>query len=203
MRMRRKKHREERLEACGNIFTDVVDIKGKYIEIGCGKGDFITELAKLNPQTEYNPFEKNADVALLAGEKALKDELKNVKFCIGDARPILQDAPEGSCLGIYINFCDPWEKEGHRKRRLTHQNFLALYRKILVPNGEIHFKTDNRKLFQFSLNSFSECRYQLKNISLDLHNDKFPENIVTEYEQHFSDKGFPIFRLEAFVNTSH
>ncbi|MEG2583384.1 MAG: tRNA (guanosine(46)-N7)-methyltransferase TrmB, partial [Oscillospiraceae bacterium] len=77
MRMRRKKHREERLEACGNIFTDVVDIKGKYIEIGCGKGDFITELAKRNPQNEYIAFEKNADVALLAGEKALKDELKN------------------------------------------------------------------------------------------------------------------------------
>lgn len=201
MRMRRKKHREERIAACGDYFMkeEEISLRGTYLEIGCGKGDFITTLAARYPDRRYIAIEKNADVALLAAEKAVRAGLTNLRFFIGDAKPLLE-MQEGGCLGIFINFSDPWPKEGHRRRRLTHPIFLNLYRRILVPGGEVHMKTDNRKLFQYSLNSFSEEGYRLRNISLDLHSDHFPENIETEYERLFSEQGFPIYRLEAIPN---
>jgi len=100
---------------------------------------------------------------------------------------------------IYINFCDPWEnKKKWAKRRLTYVKFLDLYAKILTDKGEIFFKTDNEKLFEFSLNQFAEKDFLLKNITFDLHNSDLAENIMTEYEEKFSSKGINIFRLEAY-----
>jgi len=210
MRMRRKKHREERLENCSEFLLDDLlayknDIKKIFqgsenelhIEIGCGKGKFITELAEINPDINYVAFEKNLDVLVLAVEKAKAKEIKNLKFVPSDVNILSQFETNSKCSRFYINFCDPWEKKGYAKRRLTHGNFLKMYEKILTDNGEIFFKTDNRSLFEFSLNSFSEFGLSLKNITLDLHASDYEGNIMTEYETLFSEQGNPIYRCEA------
>lgn len=210
MRMRRKKHREERLDACADILiNDIEDLrcdpssffdtdKPIRLEIGCGKGRFITETAKSNPNINFIAIEKNADVLVLAVEKAKSLQLDNVKFVLGDAG-ILKDAnPKKKFDAIYINFCDPWHKSGHAKRRLTHENHLKIWEKIIRENGGIYFKTDNKALFEFSLNSFSDYGMKLHNITLDLHNSKFEGNVMTEYEELFSSKGNPIYRCEAY-----
>lgn len=209
MRMRRKKHREERLEYCSELMIkDIFKYDGRlesvfegnaplHLEIGCGKGGFISTVAELNPDVNYIAFEKNQDVLVLAAEKIKEKGLKNVKFVSGDAEMLGQLSPQGCVERIYINFCDPWTKRGHRKRRLTHERYLAIYEKIAKENGEIHFKTDNSQLFEFSLNSFSEFGMKLKNITLDLHKSEFEGNVMTEYEKLFSENGQPIYRCEA------
>ena len=209
MRMRRKKHREERLDACADILvSDILsyknDIKSVFgndnplhMEIGCGKGKFITETAQNNPDINFIAFEKNLDVLVLAAEKVKQAGITNVKFVAGDANVLAEFDTKTKCEVIYINFCDPWPKNGYRKRRLTHSNYLSLWEKLLCENGEIHFKTDNRGLFEFSLNSFSDYGMRLKNITLDLHSSSFEGNVMTEYENLFSEKGNPIYRTEA------
>lgn len=209
MRMRRKKHREERMENCAELIiddifeykTDLKEVFGQkaplHIEIGCGKGGFISQLAELNPDINYIAFEKNFDVLVLAMEKVQEKGLKNVKFFPGNADILGQLEEQNSIDRLYINFCDPWHKWGHRKRRLTHERYLSLYKRLMSADGEIHFKTDNAPLFEFSLNSFSDFGMRLKNITLDLHNSKFEGNVMTEYEKLFSEKGQPIFRCEA------
>ncbi len=215
MRMRRKKHREERMESCSElIINDIFDYKGNlksvfgntaplHLEIGCGKGGFISQLAELNPDINYIAFEKNFDVLVLAMEKVQEKGLENVKFFPGNADVLGQLDKQKSVDRLYINFCDPWHKWGHRKRRLTYKRYLEMYQRLMVKNGEIHFKTDNAPLFEFSLNSFSEFGMKLKNITLNLHNSKFEGNVMTEYEKLFSEKGQPIYRCEAiFCDTS-
>ncbi len=209
MRMRRKKHREERLENCSNlIIRDILeykeDIKAVFgedkplhIEIGCGKGGFISETARRNPDINYIAFEKNLDVLVLALEKVKSLDLNNVQFVPGDATVLEHMETSSKVDRIYINFCDPWPKTGYAKRRLTHERYLSIYKRIISDNGEIHFKTDNRGLFEFSLNSFADFGLKLKNITLDLHNSKFEGNVMTEYEKLFSEKGQPIYRCEA------
>lgn len=209
MRMRKKKHLDERLENCsdliisdithynGDIKSVFTDDKPLYMEIGCGKGRFITETAKINPDINFLAVEKNLNVLVLAAEKIKAANLTNVKFIAGDVNMLRTFESDTKCDRIYINFCDPWHKNYHAKRRLTHEYHLALWERFLKKNGEIHFKTDNQKLFEFSLNSFSEYDMKLKNITLDLHNSNFEGNIMTEYEQLFSEKGQPIYRCEA------
>ncbi len=209
MRFRRKKHLDERLDACADlIIYDIEnfnsDIKSVFendnpvcMEIGCGKGKFILETATKNPNTNYIAVEKNLNALLLAVEKVKSANLSNVKFFAGDVNMLREFETKSKCEIIYINFCDPWHKNPYKKRRLTHAHHLCLWEKFLKPNGEIHFKTDNQKLFEFSLNSFSEYDMKLKNITLDLHNSDFEGNVVTEYEQLFSEKGQPIYRCEA------
>ncbi|MBR2917020.1 MAG: tRNA (guanosine(46)-N7)-methyltransferase TrmB [Clostridia bacterium] len=210
MRMRKKKHREERIENCKELLTGefenfrgdfgrLFENKGNevHIEIGCGKGKFISELAERNPEINYIAIEKNLDVLVLALEKVKAKGLKNVKFYAGDAN-FLNDIDEtNKCGRIYINFCDPWKKTYQAKRRLTHERFLTVYKRILKSGGEVHFKTDNKDLFEFSLNSFSDFGLRLKNITLDLHASSFEGNIMTEYETLFSEAGNPIYRCEA------
>lgn len=215
MRMRRKKHREERLESCSQIIINDIlkyadDIKSVYgasekplhIEIGCGKGDFICGMAEKYPNINFIAFEKNLDVLVLAAEKIKERGLENVRFVPGDAEILKETNSKTRADRLYINFCDPWEKYGHRKRRLTHERFLEIYKKILTENGEIHFKTDNAKLFEFSLNSFSDFGLRLRNITLDLHQSGFEGNVMTEYERLFSEKGQPIYRCEAFFENN-
>ncbi len=211
MRMRRKKHREERMESCsGLMIKDILkyknDIQAVYgedkplhIEIGCGKGGFISETARRNPDVNYIAFEKNLDVLVLAMEKVQQMGLTNVRFVPGDAGVLGDMESKTKIQRIYINFCDPWPKAGHKKRRLTHEKFLSIYKRLLEVGGEIHFKTDNRGLFEFSLNSFADFGLKLKNITLDLHNSGFEGNVMTEYEKLFSEKGQPIYRCEAGV----
>lgn len=209
MRMRRKKHREERLDACSDILiTEFLqyknDIKAVFeedkplrIEVGCGKGRFITETAKNNPDVNFIAIEKNLDVLVLAVEKVKEAGITNVKFVPGDANVLSEFDTISKCEIVYINFCDPWPKNGYRKRRLTHENYLSLWEKLLVKGGSVHFKTDNKALFEFSLNSFSDYGMRLKNITLDLHSSSFEGNVMTEYEELFSSKGNPIYRCEA------
>lgn len=209
MRMRNKKHLHERLKNCeeliiynickynGNIKGIFESDKPLHMEIGCGKGGFILEIAKRNPDMNFIAVEKNLNVLVLAAEKIKNEKLTNVKFLAGDANMLYAFETNTKCDVIYINFCDPWQKNSYRRRRLTHENHLKLWRKLLKKNGEIHFKTDNKMLFEFSLNSFSDYDMTLRNITFDLHNSDFKENIMTEYEKLFSQKGQPIYRCEA------
>ncbi len=174
--------------------------KSLHLEIGCGKGGFISQIAEINPDINYIAFEKNLDVLVLAMEKVKEKNLKNVKFVAGDAQCLGQLEEQKSIDRIYINFCDPWPKWGHRKRRLTYEQYLAMYQRIVSDKGEIHFKTDNAPLFEFSLNSFSDFGMKLKNITLNLHRSGFSGNVMTEYEKLFSEKGQPIYRCEAIFS---
>ena len=167
-----------------------------HIEIGMGKGQFLTELATRNPNINYIGIEKFSSVLLRASEKLELLDLTNVRIINYDAANLMNIFEVGEVERIYLNFSDPWPKNAHAKRRLTSKTFLPIYNNILNENGEIHFKTDNRLLFEFSLESLNNNGLLLSNISLDLHNSDYQGNIVTEYEEKFSQFG-PIYRLEA------
>lgn len=204
MRMRKKKHGAERLLACGDIVvTDPAQLFANGIsyelEIGCGKGGFITELARQNPDKNYAAMEKVTDIIMFAAEKAKAAELTNIKFINADAKDLAQYFDVGQVSRIYLNFSDPWPKKGYYKRRLTYAGFLDTYKSILAPDGAIFMKTDNRVLFEFSLESFEANGFELRNVTFDLHNSEYNEgNIMTEYERNFSEQGIPICRLEAY-----
>ena len=170
-----------------------------HIEIGCGKGSFIVGMAKMYPDINFVAVEKVEDVIVMAMEKAVAAELGNVRFTDMDAERIEDFFEYGEAERIYLNFSDPWKKNKQAKRRLTHKNFLDRYKKILTPGSEIWFKTDNRPLFEFSLNSFCAEDFKLSNITLDLHNSGFEGNVMTEYETRFVELGQPIYRLQAMV----
>lgn len=209
MRMRKKKNCDIRMERCSDILVKEPHLyKGKWaqrfgnnnpihIEIGCGKGNFVTGMAKIYPDINFIAIEKVEDVLVMAMEKAKAAELKNVLFMDMDAEKIEDVFKLGEVRRIYLNFSDPWKKKKQAKRRLTHKRFLDRYKSVLMHGDYIWFKTDNKSLFDFSLNSFAQENYKLENISLDLHKSSFEGNIMTEYEQRFSEAGMPIYRLEA------
>ena len=209
MRMRKKKNCAARIERCGDIrITDPENHKGNWnevfgndnpihVEIGCGKGSFVVGMAKLHPDVNFIAIEKVEDVIVMAMEKAIANEVGNVRFMDLDAERIEDFFEKGEIKRIYLNFSDQWKKSKQAKRRLTHKNFLDRYKKVLNSGDYIWFKTDNQKLFEFSLNSFCDEGFKLQNITLDLHNSGFEGNVVTEYEQRFMDLGQPIYRLEA------
>ena len=136
----------------------------------------------------------------MAMEKIKQAGLCNVKFFAGDVDVLRDKNFDAQIDRIYINFCDPWKKSCQAKRWLTHKNYLSLYEKLLKQNGEVFFKTDNQKLFEFSLNSFADYSVKMQNITLDLHNSKYEGNIMTEYKENFSSKGMPIYRCELIFN---
>ena len=203
MRMRKKKHGAERISACSEYFipegTEINDFPIE-LEIGCGKGSFISGMSKRYPEKKFIAMERVSDVILLAAERIKSEEINNVKFIIGDARNLKEYFPAASVERLYLNFSDPWPKKGYAKRRLTHRGFLELYKEILVPNGEIVFKTDNIGLFEFSLEEFTAAGFKLRELTYDLHNSEYNDNnIVTEYEKNFSEKGFKINRVVAYL----
>lgn len=213
MRVKKKKHGAERLEACGDIVIKDLKAEGNTsqalfgndnpirIEIGCGKGDFIVGTAAKDPDVNFLAVEKVSDVLMLAAEKVKRSELKNIRVCCVDAKELEEIFPEGSIDRIYLNFSDPWPKSRHEKRRLTYRSFLAIYKKILKKGGAIHFKTDNRGLFDFSLEEFKEFGMRMEKLTFDLHNSEYMEgNVMTEYEKRFSSMGVPINRVEAYFN---
>lgn len=167
-----------------------------HIEIGTGKGRFITGMAKANPHINYIGIELAGSVIITALDRLIEAELPNLKLMNVDANDLLGFFDKGEVDRVYLNFSDPWPKTRHAKRRLTFKTFLNVYEDILVENGELHFKTDNQGLFEFSLMSFSEYGLLLKYVSLDLHNSDFEGNIMTEYEEKFSSKGNRIYRCE-------
>ncbi|MBY0098955.1 tRNA (guanosine(46)-N7)-methyltransferase TrmB [Mesobacillus maritimus] len=167
-----------------------------HIEIGTGKGRFITEMAKANPNVNYIGIELQKSVIISALDRLIESELPNCKLMNVDAAELGKYFAPGDVDRVYLNFSDPWPKARHEKRRLTFKSFLAVYEEILGKKGEIHFKTDNQGLFEYSLMSFSRYGLLLKYVSLDLHQSDFEGNIMTEYEEKFSSRGNRIYRCE-------
>ncbi|MBX9973387.1 tRNA (guanosine(46)-N7)-methyltransferase TrmB [Cytobacillus firmus] len=167
-----------------------------HIEIGTGKGRFITGMAKANPEINYIGIELADSVIVTALDRIIEDELPNVKLLNVNANDLRDYFEKGEVNRVYLNFSDPWPKKRHAKRRLTYRSFLEIYEDILGDKGEIHFKTDNQGLFESSLMSFSEYGMLLTFVSLDLHNSDYEGNIMTEYEEKFSSRGSRIFRCE-------
>ena len=210
MRVRKKKWAAGELQNNPLILRDTAEFKQNlkacflgpalplHLEIGCGKGRFITEISKLCPDINYIAIEKDPTIIAAAARLAREKEAENIKFIECDANELASYFKPFDVSRLYINFCDPWPtKKKRARRRLTHDIYLEIYDGLKIP--EIFFKTDNRILFEFSLESFCRCGWQLKNISLDLHNSGHEDNVMTEYEEKFSAHG-PIYRLEAVKN---
>ena len=208
MRMRHKKHGAERIAACAELLIAPTgetprdptsffpEEKPIALEIGCGKGDFAIGMAIQCPDRNWIAIERVADVACLALEKAMavkNEHLDNLRFLIGNAQNLPLFFAPHSISELYLNFSDPWPKSGYAKRRLTHSNFLALYRELLIPGGVLKLKTDNADLFDFSLEEFEKCGLGLLRVTRDLHAEDWArDNVMTEYESHFSQLGQPI-----------
>lgn len=169
-----------------------------FLEVGMGKGRFITELAIRCPQNNYVGIEKYSSVLLRALEKREQlEEIDNLYFLRMDAEELPEVFGENEVSGIYLNFSDPWPKDRHAKRRLPSKEFLARYDKILKPEGKVEFKTDNRDLFDFALEQVKEAGWDLEACTFDLHHDEkmMEGNIMTEYEERFSAQGNPICKM--------
>lgn len=169
-----------------------------HVEVGTGKGQFVIGMAKQNPHINYIGIELYDSVIVVALEKVLEQEsLPNLRLLNVNGKDLTEYFEKGDIGQVYLNFSDPWPKTRHAKRRLTHANFLTLYRDLMPEGGEVHFKTDNRGLFEYSLISMTDFGMQLKYVSLDLHVEEPEDNVRTEYEEKFAAKGQPIYRLEA------
>lgn len=226
MRMRHKKHLEERLQAVSDLMLDCTEedlnvssnadhlryynlpeIFGNpnpvYLEIGCGKGQFVRELAARHPEYNYIAVEKVGNVIVTAAEHAKEDGLENVRFMKCGAEYLSRFLAPNSISGIYLNFSCPFPKNSYANHRLTNGRFLNRYKLFLKPEAEIHQKTDNMHFFEYSIEEFTKNGFGLKNVSLDLHHSDFEGNIVTEYEARFVAEGLPIYRLEAYQLPIH
>ena len=175
-----------------------------HIEVGMGKGRFLMDMARLHPDINYVGIEMYDSVLLRALQKREKLEeegvhLDNLKFMCMDARLLPEVFDRGEVDRIYLNFSDPWPKARHAKRRLTSREFLARYNEILAPEGRVEFKTDNRDLFEFSLEEVEAAGWKLLAHTFDLHHEEamMEENVMTEYEEKFSSMGNPICKLVA------
>ncbi|WP_062047685.1 tRNA (guanosine(46)-N7)-methyltransferase TrmB [Bacillus sp. JCM 19034] len=209
MRLRHKPWAKDELASFPHIIVQEPNLhKGKwqelfdnnnpiYIEVGTGKGKFLTGMAEKNPNINFIGIEKYDSVLLTALERVKNVELPNLKFLNEDVMELLHFFEVNEISRVFINFTDPWPKNRHEKRRLTYKDYLSLYETILHSEGEIHLKTDNQGLFEYSLESFSRFGLTIKNVSLDLHKSGFEGNIMTEYEEKFSKKGMRIYRCEA------
>ena len=211
MRLRNVKGSRETIADNKYVVHDEESMKGKWseffgntnpihIEIGMGKGQFIMELARRNPDINYLGIEKYSSVLVRAIEKREQEEdMTNLYFIRMDAEYIENVFAENEVANIYLNFSDPWPKARHAKRRLTSTEFLERYEKILAQGGRVEFKTDNTELFNFSLEQVKEAGWYLEKYTYDLHHQEEMNagNIMTEYEEKFSLKGNPINKLIA------
>ena len=226
MRMRKKRNFEARMEACGDLliakgangilnmkeaaetYRALIDFEKVFgadrkdlpvaLEIGCGKGGFVIELAKKEPNVNFLALEKMSNVILTPLEEVKKQGLENVRFLNIRAECIPCYVPEGSLETIYLNFSTPLPKLGYVTQRLTHRGFVETYKKLLKQGGRIIQKTDDRAFFDFSLEEFKACGLRLENVTYNLHEKGNPEwNIVTEYEAKWVERGLPIHRVEA------
>lgn len=169
------------------------------IEVGMGKGRFIMDMAKSHPEINYIGIEMYDSVLLRAVQKReqLEEDLPNLYFIRMDARNLPEVFEKGEVDRIYLNFSDPWPKERHAKRRLTSRQFLERYEQILAEDGQVEFKTDNKGLFEFSLEEVKEAGWKLLAHTYDLHHEEemMAGNIMTEYEEKFSSAGNPIHKM--------
>lgn len=226
MRMRKKRNFEARMEACGDLllakgangilnmkeaaenYRALIDYATAFgeerkhlpiaLEIGCGKGGFVIELAKKQKDVNFIALEKMSNVILTPLEEVKKQGVENIRFLNIRAECIPCYIPEGSLDVIYLNFSTPLPKLGYATQRLTHRNFLETYKKLLKKGGKIIQKTDDRDFFDFSLEEYKACGLRLENVTYNLHEKGNPEwNIVTEYEAKWVERGLPIHRVEA------
>ncbi|WP_195934600.1 tRNA (guanosine(46)-N7)-methyltransferase TrmB [Streptococcus sobrinus] len=209
MRVRRRKGAEEHLANNPHfVILKPEDAKGHWqeifgndkpihIEVGSGKGAFITGMALQNPGINYIGIDIQVSVLSYALDKVLASGAENIRLLQVDGSSLTNYFADEEIDLLYLNFSDPWPKKKHAKRRLTYKTFLDTYKQILPEHGEIHLKTDNRGLFEYSLASFSQYGMVLKQVWLDLHASDYEGNVMTEYEQKFSDKGQVIYRVEA------
>ena len=214
MSLRNVKGSRETIAAHDKVIEIGTEYKGKWhelfgndnpihIEIGMGKGQFIMTLAKMHPEINYIGIEKYSSVLVRALEKCNDYEGNNILFIRMDAEVIADVFDKDEIDQIYLNFSDPWPKDRHAKRRLTSKEFWARYNCFLKPEGRVIFKTDNRPLFDFSLEQVEEAGWTLDNHTFDLHHSEYVEgNVMTEYEEKFTAKGNPICRLVAHRDVS-
>lgn len=216
MRLRGRKGIREELEGQTDLVVlDPRQYKGKWneffgndnpihVELGMGKGKFISELSKRNPDINYIGVDMYDELVRRAAGKAraLREpgEAFNVALALCNIEHISEVFAEGEVERVYLNFSDPWPKVKHARRRLTHENFVRRYMGFLNTRGEIHFKTDSRSLFEFSLNSFADMNLRMRNISLHLHEAEIRDDLVlTEYESKFVERGMNIYRCEVLI----
>lgn len=224
MRMRKKRHLEERLRSCEDVlivkerpmlnlkvaqesFRALFSFSSLFqnenpvrLEIGCGCGNFLLELAKREEKTNFLGVEMCSNVLLAAMEKIKAANLKNVKFLNIPAEILPCYIPEGSVERIYLNFSTPLPEKSREKQRLTSERFLKIYQKLLKPNGCIEQKTDSAPFFEYSLENFQKFGFEVREVTKDLHASEYEkDNIVTEYERNFVEKGLPIFRAVAVL----
>lgn len=220
--MHRKCHLDERLEACKKILT-VADLSDKnmlraagakeyfnfeeifnnfnpvHLEIGCGKGKFVCETALINPDINFVACEKISNVIIDACERVIEEGIKNIYFLNCAAEVLAKYFRPHSVEKIYLNFSNPLPKEGYKKQRLTHPRFLNIYREILKENGVIVQKTDDKDFYLFSLESYEEAGYEIRETCEDLKNNPVAGDIETEHEKLFKSQGKPIFRIVAEI----
>lgn len=225
MRMRKKRNFEARMEACGDLllahgangilnmkeaaehYRALVDFPAVFgnnnpvvLEIGCGKGGFVIATAKMQPNVNFLALEKMSNVILTPMEEVKKEGLENIRFLNIRAECLPCYIPEKSLDCIYLNFSTPLPKLGYATQRLTHRNFLEVYKKLLKDGGRILQKTDDRDFFDFSLEEYKACGFALENVTYNLHENGNPDwNVVTEYEQKWVERGLPIHRVEAVL----
>lgn len=220
MRMHRKDNLDARLAACEDIMTGAdlteknmkkaAEIKAYlnfpalfkndapvHLEIGCGKGGFVCGMAALHPDINFVAVEKVSNVIITACERAKAEGLKNVHFINCPAEVLPRYIREGEVSRIYLNFSDPLPKLGYAAQRLTNPRFLNMYRSLLCAGGELWQKTDNEAFFDYSLQSFADCGWEISGVCRDLANNPFVGNVITEHEQKFMSEGRKIFRLVA------
>lgn len=209
MRLRHIPGSEEEILKSPHVVQDAKEKRGRWsevfgndhpihIEVGMGKGRFIMELAQRNPQINYVGIERYSSVLLRGLQKRSELVLSNIYFLCEDARELAEIFAPGEVEKIYLNFSDPWPKDRHAKRRLTSEAFMAVYDQILSPSGTVEFKTDNRGLFDYSLESIPAAGWKIVEHTFDLHNSPMAEgNVMTEYEMKFSSEGKPICKLVA------
>lgn len=229
MRMRKKRNFEARMQACDKLllaqgangilnmkeaaenYRAPIDFSTAFgadraglptvLEIGCGKGGFVIELAKRFPNANYLALEKMSNVILTPMEEVQKQGIENIRFLNIRAECLPCYIPEGSLDTVYLNFSTPLPKLGYATQRLTHRNFLEVYKKLLKKGGRILQKTDDRDFFEFSLEEYAACGFALEKVTYNLHEDGNPDwNVVTEYEQKWVERGLPIHRVEAVYN---
>lgn len=209
MRLRHIPGSEKEIAGSPYVIQNPIDKKGRWkevfgnenpleIEVGMGKGRFIMELAALNPEINYLGIERYPSVLLRGLQKRALMELNNIYFLCLDARDLADVFAPGEVQKIYLNFSDPWPKDRHAKRRLTSEGFMMVYDRILKPDGAVEFKTDNRELFEYSLETIPGTLWQVKEFTYDLHHSEMGKgNVMTEYEEKFSSRGNPIYKLIA------
>lgn len=208
MRLKNVRNASKIIDLSAYVIKSPSELKGHWksifnndnpidVEIGMGKGDFIIGMAKRNPNVNYVGIEMFDSVIVRAVQKLEEERLSNVRLIRMDAY-LIDEVFKSEVNSIYLNFSDPWPKKRHAKRRLTSHLFLQKYDLIFKDDKKIIQKTDNIDLFSYSLTSLSTYGYTLKDVTLDLHNGNYPDNVMSEYEKRFCDEGIRICRLEAY-----